>query len=96
MKTLIFTPKAVADIDRIYDHTEATWGVTQAEEYTFGIRDFCRALSSGERSGRKIDEIKRGYQSLAYQSHFIIYREASKKISIVRVLHQRMNLDRHL
>ncbi|WP_445738954.1 type II toxin-antitoxin system RelE/ParE family toxin [Neorhizobium tunisiense] len=50
----------------------------------------------GERSGRKIDGIKRGYLALAYESHFIVYRETSKTIFIVRVLHQRMNIGRHL
>lgn len=96
MKALIFSPKAVADIDDIYDYTDATWGYDQAEDYTFGIRDFCRVLATGERSGRKIDGIKRGYLVLAYKSHFIIYRETSTIISIVRILHQRMNIARHL
>lgn len=96
MKTLIFAPRATADIDHIYDYTDETWGYSQAEEYTFGIRDFCKGLSLGERSGRKIDGIKRGYLALAYESHFIVYRETSKTIFIVRVLHQRMNIGRHL
>ncbi|CDN55973.1 Plasmid stabilization system protein [Neorhizobium galegae bv. officinalis bv. officinalis str. HAMBI 1141] len=96
MKTLIFAPKATADIDHIYDYTDETWGYNQAEEYTFGIRDFCRALSLGERSGRKIDQIKRGYRALAYGSHFIVYRETPTTISIIRVLHQRMNIGGHL
>lgn len=96
MKALIFTPRATADIDSIYDYTEENWGFEQAEEYTFGIRDFCRSLSAGERRGRRIDDVRRGYQSLPYKSHFIIYRETSARITVIRILHQRMNLARHL
>lgn len=96
MKALIFTPRATADIDSIYDYTEETWGSGQAEEYTFGIRDFCKSLSAGERRGRKIDDVRCGYQSLSYKYHFIIYRETSNRITVIRILHQRMNISRHL
>ncbi|MFB9953192.1 type II toxin-antitoxin system RelE/ParE family toxin [Rhizobium puerariae] len=82
MKALIFTPKAIADIDRIYDYTEDNWGADQAEEYTFGIRDFCKGLAAGEKTGRKIDEIRHGYWALSYNSHFIIYRQMSMRITI--------------
>ncbi|MGK9053244.1 type II toxin-antitoxin system RelE/ParE family toxin [Xaviernesmea oryzae] len=96
MKTLIFAPKAIADIDRIYDYTEEKWGSDQAEDYTFGIRDFCNGLAAGEKAGRSIEAIKSGYRSLPYKSHFIIFRQTAARVIIVRILHQRMNIARHL
>ena len=41
MKALVFSPKAEADIDDIYDYTEDCWGYDQAESYVFGLRDAC-------------------------------------------------------
>ena len=96
MKALVFAPNAVADIDGIYDHTEEFWGFEQAEDYTFSLRQACRILAAGEQRGRHVRGIKTGYLALTYRSHFIIYRETKTQIVIIRILHQRMNLSRHL
>ncbi|WJH41353.1 type II toxin-antitoxin system RelE/ParE family toxin [Aliirhizobium terrae] len=97
MKALVFSPKAEADIDDIYDYTEQHWGFENAEVYTFELRDACRSLVEGPRHGRKIgDEIRRNYFVLSCKAHFIIYRETVSRIVIVRILHQRMNVRRHL
>jgi toxin ParE1/3/4 len=96
MKPLIFLPAASADIDSIYDYTEENWGDEQAEAYAFGIRDICRTVASGARRGRQISGLKAGYLALAYRSHFVIYRNEDVQIVVVRILHQRMNLSRHL
>lgn len=59
MRTLVFSPKAEADIDEIYDFTEEHWGFEKAEAYTFELRDVCRLLAEGNRSGRMLPDIKR-------------------------------------
>jgi toxin ParE1/3/4 len=96
MRPLIYLPAASADIDRIYDYTEENWGYEQAEAYAFGLRDTCRTVASGARHGRRIRGLKTGYLALTYRSHFIVYRETRTQILIIRILHQRMNLSRHL
>ncbi|WP_199925147.1 type II toxin-antitoxin system RelE/ParE family toxin [Neorhizobium sp. SOG26] len=37
-----------------------------------------------------------GNLALAHRPHFIIYRNLDTRIVIVRILHQRMNISRHL
>lgn len=97
MKALVFSPRAEADIDDIYDYTEQHWGFEKAEVYTFELRDACRSLAEGHRRGRKIgDEIRRDYFVLFCNAHLIIYRETLGRIIVVRILHQRMNVRRHL
>lgn len=96
MKALVFSPKAETDIDDIYDYTEEHWGFEKAESYTFDLRDACRMLAKGYRRGKHVDGIKRGYLALPYNAHFIIYRETERQITIIRILHQRMNVRRHL
>ncbi len=96
MRTLVFSPKAEADIDEIYDFTEEHWGFEKAEAYTFELRDVCRLLAEGNRSGRMLPDIKRNYLALSFRSHVVIYRQTDTRLVIIRILHQRMNVKRHL
>lgn len=96
MKTLVFSPKAEADIDEIYDYTEEHWGFEKAEAYTFELRDACRMLAEGRRSGRMLPDLKRNYLALSFRSHVVIYRQTDTRLVITRILHQRMNVRRHL
>lgn len=95
MKTLVFSPKAEADINDIY-YTEENWGFDQAEAYTLELRDVCLLLAEGRRSGRMFPDSKRNYRVLPFRSHLVIYRETNTHLAIVRILHQRMNVRRHL
>lgn len=44
MLKLIYSPKAVIDIDLIYDYTESRWSGKQADDYILAIRDCCQSL----------------------------------------------------
>ncbi|MGF9694875.1 type II toxin-antitoxin system RelE/ParE family toxin [Rhizobium sp. 0TCS1.26] len=96
MKTLVISPRASADIDEIYDYTEGRWGQDQAEDYTFGIRSVLEEVCRGTRSGKSINEIREGACSLSYRSHYLIYRERSRSVVLIRILHRRMQVARHL
>jgi toxin ParE1/3/4 len=96
MKSLIYSPRAARDLDEIYDFTEANWGFQQAEDYIFQIRDSCRSLSAGGNLGRPATRIRHGYLMIRCGSHFIIYRQTASAITIIRILHQRMNITAHL
>jgi toxin ParE1/3/4 len=53
--------------------------------------------AANPRIGRACDEIRSGYRKLAAGSHTLFYRvTAEDVIEVVRVLHQRMDVDRHL
>ncbi|MCZ3375947.1 type II toxin-antitoxin system RelE/ParE family toxin [Rhizobium sp. AG207R] len=96
MKKLVFSPKATSDIDQIYDYTEEKWGYEQAEDYVFVLRDCCHALVKGIARGRKISGIKPDCLALASGLHFIIYKDVAQMVTIIRILHQRMNIGAHL
>ena len=49
MKALAFTVAASADLNGIWDYTEAEWSLAQARKYTTEIRDVCRALAQGQK-----------------------------------------------
>jgi toxin ParE1/3/4 len=91
------TPAAQADLDNIWNYTAERWGVEQAERYLHAIRGACEALADGRRRGQSIDAIRPGYRKLASGSHFLFFRMTDRgEIEIIRILHQRMDVPRHL
>lgn len=96
MAGYILSPRAVSDLDEIWNYTAATWDTEQAEIY---IRELWRAIetvAADPGRGRACDEIRPGYFKFLSGSHVLFYRKATKKIDIVRILHQRMDFDVHL
>lgn len=95
MKALAFSPGAEADLDDIWDYSAENWGFDQADRYTDEIRDACQALASGARRGMAVD-VRAGYLKLATGSHMVYFRNQGERIEIIRVLHLRQDIDRHL
>lgn len=93
--TLRFSPAAVADIGAIWDYTAETWGVGQADRYVDDIRDICVALAGGERVGRRVDVLD-CYLKYPVGRHLIFFRQDGPGIVVIRVLHQSMDVERHL
>jgi len=95
MKALAFSPAAEADIEGIWDYSADNWGPDQADRYTDEIRDACRTLASGGKRGRVVD-VRSGYLKLSTGSHMIYFRDHGDRLEIMRVLHGRQDVDRHL
>ena len=93
--TLTFSPAAAADIGAIWDYTAETWGMDQADRYVDDIRDTCVALAGGERVGRRV-EVLDGYLKYPIGRHLIFFRQDGPGIVVIRVLHQSMDVERHL
>jgi toxin ParE1/3/4 len=93
----VLSPAAQADLEEIWDYTCERWDVDLAEEYLRELQHAIERAAANPRIGRACDEIRPGYRKLAAGSHTLYYRVASEGIvDIVRVLHQRMDADRHL
>lgn len=93
----LLSPAAQADLEQIWDYTYDRWGVDQAEAYLRELQHAIDRAAANPRIGRTCDEIRPGYRKLAAGSHTLFYRMAAEDvIDVVRVLHQRMDVDRHL
>jgi toxin ParE1/3/4 len=93
----LLSPAAQADLEQIWDYTHDRWGVDQAEEYLSELQHAIERAVANPRIGRTCDEIRPGYRKLAAGSHMLFYRvTAEDVIDVVRVLHQHMDVDRHL
>ena len=46
--------------------------------------------------GRECSEVRRGYRKYASGSHVLFYRPTTDGIDVVRILHERMDYERHI
>lgn len=95
MKALAFTPAAEADLGGIWDYSAENWEPDQADRYTDEIRDACHALAAGRKRGSAVD-VRPGYRKLSTGSHMIYFQDLGDRLVIVRVLHGRQDVERHL
>ena len=101
---LVLSAAAEADLANIAAWTAETFGARQAEVYADALLDCVDELTANpflERS-RARDEIAPGLRSLHMSKsgrrgrHFILYRAEDGALTIVRILHESMEMERHL
>ena len=89
--------KAVEDLKDIGRHTTKQWGREQRNRYLGQLDSQFQALAADPDRGRECSHIREGYRRYPSGRHVIYYRQLSAdRIEIVRVLHDRMEPERHL
>ncbi len=96
MTAYLLTPAARADLDDIWDYTVATWGEAQAEIYLRAIAAACAGLVSGTTASLDAAHVREGYRKAISGRHVLFYREIAGQAVVIRILHQRMDVDTHL
>lgn len=96
MSRYVLSPRAASDLNDIWDHTQAHWGDAQAERYIRDIQRVIEGAAADPRRGLPCDHIRTGYFKLSAGSHVIFYRLIGGELDVIRILHQRMDFDRHL
>ena len=96
MTGYVISPRAQADIDGIWDYTAERWNDDQAVRYIRALQEAIETIAADPRRGRACDQIRAGYRKYSVGSHVIFFRKSIDGIDVVRVLHQRMDLERHL
>lgn len=90
------TPAAKADLREIWLYTEEQWGEQQADRYLQGLEQCCERLVDHPTLGTAREDLRAGYRSILEGRHLIVYRHHLGRIEIVRMLHQRMDPERHI
>jgi len=80
-------PRAIADLDEIWDYTASTWSEMQAEQYLLGLRDALAVLRDQPELGRARNDLHPGLKVSNYSKHLIFYLREEWGIDVVRVLH---------
>lgn len=96
MTAYVLTPLARADLDDIWNYSDATWGTAQAETYLRAIDAACAGLATGATASQNAEYIRAGYRKAYAGRHVLFYRQGIDGTVIVRILHQSMDVKAHL
>ena len=86
---------ADADIAEIADYTIKTFGIEQAHRYRDGLERTFQMLAKYPKRGRNAAQFAPGLRRWEYDSHVIFYVPDEQGVLIARVLHNRMDFERH-
>jgi toxin ParE1/3/4 len=91
------TKEAFSDLEKIWIYTCENFSIKQADKYYKLIISEMERISSNPLSGKSIDFIKEGYRVSQVKSHLIFYMiNKDNIIEIVRILHQRMDVENRI
>ena len=93
---LKLSPIAQQDFVDILRYTGETWGQNQLQAYRDKINDALQAICHNPELGHRHDDLPPTHMAYLVGSHVIVYRTDADSIGIVRILHQRMSLARHV
>lgn len=96
MAKVEITESADRDLTDIYLYTHSEFGERQADRYLANLDDCFQRLAKRPLSARSAEHLRAGYRRFEHGSHIIFFIQIEGGIRIVRVLHQRMDVKRHL
>lgn len=95
MPSFRLTELAKQDLRSIGRYTQQTWGREQRNIYLSKLDASFHLLAHSPTLGRACDDIRDGYRKYHIGRHLIFYREADEGIVIIRILHDRMDVEAH-
>ncbi len=84
------------DLNEIYIYSYREFGEAKADAYLQSLEQCFERLAEFPGMGRSIAHIRAGYFRFPHGSHAIFFVKIADGISVVRVLHQRRDPERHL
>jgi len=89
--------QAIEDINNIWIYTFNKWSKEQADRYYDLIIKEIEFISENFMTGKSVEQTRKNYRVTKIKSHLIFYKKFENEIvEIVRVLHQRMDVKKHL
>ena len=97
MSEYYFSEKAVADLNDIWIYTAENWSIEQANRYYNLIVDEIENIIENFETAKDFGTIRKNYKYSKVKSHLVFCKiDNDKKIEIVRILHERMDLTNKL
>ncbi len=94
MKNVVYRPEADEDLEEIWLYTLERWGLDQALTYDADLTGQIEGLAAGTTLSRKAEDIGPGLRRALAGQHVVFFREDAERVTVVRVLHQRMDVGR--
>ena len=87
---------AQRDLENIYSYGATNFGVAKADAYAAEFMAATRRLAEFSDLGMAIPGRRDGLRRLSCGAHILLYQKTGATLLVVRVLHARMDLDRHI
>lgn len=94
--SLVLSPEAVDDRKDIVAYTITTWGKEQATRYNQKLKAALKSIHTNPHIGRLHPDLPPLYHIYHVERHYIVYSIEGTRIEVVRILHDRMDLPRHI
>ena len=89
-------PKAITDLEKTYKYSVKKWGNNRADKYIRDIETTFETLADNYMLGMDYSHVGKTLRAFAVVSHIIYYKKTTYGVIIIRVLHKRMDENRHL
>ena len=96
IRTYVISKKAVSDLEEIWLYTVEKWSAGQADRYYNLIFDEINYICKNSDAGKSMEHVRKGYRASKVKSHLIFYKISNGTIEIVRILHERMDIENRL
>ncbi len=96
MVGFVLSKAAIADLKSIGRYTYDNWGENQQNIYLGDIYKVFNNLTCLTIKGHSVYEIRKNYFKYKVGKHIVFYKEEQNIIYIIRVLHERMDVEKHL
>jgi len=90
---VIWSPEALDDVDRLWDHYAHIAGSATADKIIREIARVVRVIDDFPSAGRARDEIRAGLRSLAATPQIVFYRLNIDRPEVLRVLDGRQDIE---
>ena len=90
--------EAENDLEKIWLYTFENWSAEQADRYLKLLFDEIEYLCIKPESGFNYGSIRKGYFRSKVKSHLIFYKinHSKEELEIIRILHERMDIESHI
>jgi len=95
-RSIQLRPRALDDLETIYQYSLEQWGITRAEAYLTEINKAFEALANHPNLGRDYSRVRADLYAFNIAAHVIFYSPTPTGILVSRVLHKSMDHVRHL
>lgn len=92
----IISKKAVSDLEEIWLYTAGKWSIEQADRYYNLIFEEINYICKNITAGKSMEHVRKGYRTSKVKSHLIFFRVLNDTIEVIRILHERMDIENRL
>lgn len=91
-----FTNAARQDLKSIFTYTVRTWGKQQAEKYSAQLKSHLSDISKSAAFSKPVQCSRNNLKQSAVGRHIVVFEQTNTQILIVRILHEAMDIPRHV